>query len=113
MKFWKRKKVCRWNMCFTENGTRLNRWSRPCYGFVEVGYEEKYCGRCGKLVELDDPTKLVPVTSKDGTWVKHMSAEEPAELYWNEVYGLGSMNDAYKIAELETTIEELRSKYEI
>jgi hypothetical protein len=43
---------------------------------------------------------------EDTTWEKHMSAEEPGELYWNEVTGIGSMHDQYKIAELEAKLTE-------
>jgi len=38
---------------------------------------------------------------KDNTWEKHMSAEKPGELYWNEVTGIGNVSDHYRIVELE------------
>ena len=38
-------------------------------------------------------------------WNKHEAAEEPAELYFNEVYGIGSMRDQYKIAELQEQVD--------
>lgn len=45
----------------------------------------------------------------DDTWKKHKSAEEPGDLYWNEVTGIGSMQDQYRISELEDRIFELEA----
>lgn len=49
---------------------------------------------------------------EDTTWEKHMSAEEPSELYWNEVTGIGSMHDHYKITELESSLGRIKPIFE-
>ena len=48
--------------------------------------------------------------AKPDQWNKHDTAEEPSELYFNEVYGIGSMRDQYKIAELQEQVERVRGK---
>jgi len=44
--------------------------------------------------------------SSDADWSKHKSAEEPGELYFNEVTGIGAMSDQCRIAELEGEVKQ-------
>lgn len=51
------------------------------------------------------------MTETTDMWEKHMSAEEPSELCWNEVVGVQNVDDLYEISRLEA--ENLKLDYRI
>ena len=57
------------------------------------------------VLYLKEAAKAEELQAKLDQWNKHEAAEEPAELYFNEVYGIGSMRDQYKIAELQEQVD--------
>ena len=72
---------------------------------------DKNRGFYGKYwINRTDKQDLAELQAKLDQWNKHDAAEEPSELYFNEVYGIGSMRDHYKIVELQKQVEELQEK---
>ena len=62
----------------------------------------------GLMIEAAD--RIEELEAQLAEWNKHDAAEEPSELYFNEVYGIGSMRDQYRIAELEAQLAEAQKE---
>ena len=73
------------------------------HGFTERDSASFCNARTGRSVSITGD--YIEFFSEDVTWLKHKSAEDPGELYFNEVTGIGAMADQYRIAELEALIK--------
>jgi hypothetical protein len=56
----------------------------------------------GKELLDQSADAIESLLKEDTTWQKHLSAEKPSELYFNEVTGIGNCNDLERINELTT-----------